>query len=155
MNKEEVSRILEEIANILDIKGENPFKIRAYQNCARAIGSLPNDLSKVIESGELTEVKGVGKSLAEHITELVKNGSVKHFDELKKSIPTGLLDMLHIPGMGAKKVKTVWEKLGVTTVGELEYACKENRLIDLAGFGIKTQEKILQGTPQADRRYHS
>ncbi len=145
MDKDEVSRILEEIGHILEIRGENPFKVRAYENAARVIGSVPTDIAELVKSGKLPEIKGIGKSLSEHITDLIKKGKVDHFEEIKKSVPTGLLEMLHIAGMGPKKVKAVWEELGVTTVGELEYACNENRLVDLPGFGEKTQEKILQG----------
>lgn len=144
MDRHEIAIILSEIAAVLEIKGENPFKIRAYENAARTVEGLTH-LEELIKAENLTSIKGIGKNLADHITELYKTGRLKEYESLIKSIPEGLLEMLNIPGVGAKKVKVFWEKLGVTTIGELEYACKENRLRDLEGFGQKSQDKILQG----------
>lgn len=144
MDRRHIAQVLSEIAAILEIKGENPFKIRAYENAARIVDGLSN-LEELIEAEELTSIKGIGKNLAEHITELSKTGRLKEYESLIKSIPSGLLEMLSIPGVGAKKVKVFWEKLEIETIGELEYACQENRLRDLPGFGQKSQDKILQG----------
>jgi DNA polymerase (family 10) len=144
MNKKEVAKILEEIGIILDLKDENPFKIRAYYNGARIIETLDTDIKKLVESGEIARIKGIGQALSEKISVLVTTGSLPFYEELKSSIPEGLLSMLKIPGLGAKKVKIIHENLAVTTVGELEYACRENRLRDLQGFGQKSQDKILQ-----------
>ncbi len=144
-DKREVIHILEELAVLRELMGENPFKVRAFQNAARALQGVSTDLQELVEKGELTRIRGIGKSIAEVIEEVVRTGKSHDLEELKARIPAGLLEMLKIPGMGPKKVKAVWEKLGITTVGELEYACKENRLVDLEGFGAKTQEKILKG----------
>lgn len=144
MDKREIAQILSEIAAVLEIKGENPFKIRAYENAARIVDGL-SDLGELVESGKLTSIKGIGKNLADHITELYKTGHLKEYEKMVKTIPEGLLEMLSIPGVGAKKVKVFWEKLEVTNIGELEYACQENRLRDLPGFGQKSQDKVLQG----------
>jgi DNA polymerase (family 10) len=144
MNKKEVAHILEEIGTILDLKGENPFKVRAYYNGARIVESLDQDLASLVESGEIAEIKGIGKALAEKITILVKDNTLPFHQELKSSIPEGLLEMLKIPGLGAKKVKVIYDKLGISSIGELEYACRENRLRDLDGFGQKSQDKVLQ-----------
>jgi DNA polymerase (family 10) len=145
MNKKEVAHILEEIGTILDLKGENPFKVRAYYNGARIMDTLDKDLSELVESGEIADIKGIGKALAEKITILVRENSLPFHEELRSSIPEGLLEMLKIPGLGAKKVKVIYDKLGISSIGELEYACRENRLRDLDGFGQKSQDKILQG----------
>lgn len=145
MHKKQIVAILEEIGTMLELQGENPFKSRAYFNAARTIETMQQDVIELIRSGEISNVKGFGKALSEKLTELVTTGRLEYYEKLKASIPPGLLEMLKIPGMGPKKVKTVYEKLGITSVGELEYACKENRLRDLSGFGQKTQDKILKG----------
>lgn len=143
MNKKEIAHILEEIGIILDLKGENPFKVRAYYNGARIIENLDRDITDLVNSGELAQIKGIGKALAEKISTLVRYKSLPYYEELKSSIPEGLLQMLKIPGLGAKKVKVIYDKLGISNIGELEYACRENRLRDLQGFGPKSQDKIL------------
>ena len=145
LNKKDVAKILNEIGTMLELRGENPFKARAYYNGARTIETLSEDINQLVESGEIGEIKGIGQALEEKITELVTTGELGYYQDLKSGIPEGLFEMLKIPGMGAKKVKAVWEELDITTVGELEYACLENRLVDLSGFGKKTQQKILDG----------
>jgi len=145
MDKKHIVAILEEIGTMLELQGENPFKSRAYFNAARAIESTQQDVQELIRSGKISQIKGIGKALTEKLTELVETGRLAYYENLKASFPPGLLEMLKIPGMGPKKVKTVYDILGITTIGELEYACKENRLRDLNGFGQKTQEKILKG----------
>lgn len=150
-SKTDVARIFEEMASILDILGENPFKIRSYENAARVVGSLPGDLGEMVASGELLNVKGIGKSLFSHIEELLATGKLSAYEELKAKVPPGLLDMLRIPGMGPKKVKAVYEKLGVKTIDELERAANENRVAALDGFGTRTQIKILYGIQSVKR----
>ncbi len=145
LDQHEVSAILDEIAVLLELKGENPFKVRAYQNAERTIGSLGDRFSEVIEQGKLEECKGIGKVLAEKITTLAQTGKLDYYEELRKDFPSTLFELLKVPGLGPKKVKILYEKLDVKSLGELEYACKENRLIKLDGFGEKTQEKILAG----------
>jgi DNA polymerase (family 10) len=145
MNKKDVAQVLESIGTILDLKGENPFKSRAYYNAARIIETLSQDITLLVEKGTLAELKGIGSALAEKITLLVKTGQLPYYENLKASIPPGLFDLLSLPGLGAKKVKAIYEKLKITTIGELEYACRENRLRELDGFGQKSQDKILQG----------
>jgi DNA polymerase (family 10) len=152
MNKQQVEEILEEIATLLELKGENPFKSRAYVNAARTIGSLDADLAEAVKTGELRKMKGIGEAIFGKISELVTTGKLAYYDELKTSVPAGLIEMLRIPGLGAKRAKTIYDKLGVSTVGELEYACNENRLVALDGFGPKMQQKILDGI-QAIKRF--
>ncbi len=144
MNKKEVAKILEEIGTILDLKGENPFKVRAYYNGARIVETLDKDLADLVKTREIAGIKGIGKALVEKISTLVNEGSLPFYDELKSSIPEGLLQMLKIPGLGVKKVKVIFDKLGIISIGELEYACRENRLRDLQGFGQKSQDKVLK-----------
>ncbi len=156
MEKREIVGILEEIGLLLELKGESPFKSNAYYNAAREIQGLTGDLAELVSSGRIREVKGIGQALSEKLAELVGTGRLVYYEELKQSVPAGLLEMTAIPGLGPKKVMALWQKLGVTTVGELEYACVENRLASLPGFGQKTQDKIMQGILQLKRRrgYH-
>ena len=146
-----VSAVLQEVALLLELKGENPFKVKAYSNAARTIEILEEDLGGMVREGRLKEMKGIGEALSQHIAELVTTGRLQLYEDLKDSIPTGHLEMLKIPGLGPKKIKTLYDKLDVKTVGELEYACLENRLLDLQGFGQKSQEKILQGIQQVKK----
>ena len=146
-----VSTVLEEVALFLELKGENPFKVKAYSHAARTIEILEEDLGVTIREGRLKEIKGIGEALSQHITELVATGRLQLHEDLKNSIPPGHLEMLKIPGLGPKKIKALHDRLNIKTVGELEYACLENRLVDLQGFGQKSQEKILQGIQQVKR----
>lgn len=152
MTRDDTVKMLEEIALLLEMKGENPFKSRAYQNAARAIAALEEDLDDLVRTGRLSTIKGIGEALSKKIQETVDTGHLRYYEELKASIPPGHFDMLKIPGLGPKKIKSLHEILGIETVGELEYACQENRLIDLKGFGEKTQAKILAGI-EAVKRY--
>jgi len=145
LTKQEIAEILEEIGTLLELRGENPFKTRAYHNAARSIEGLDEDLEALVARDELREIKGIGEALAEKIGTLVTTGRLKYYEELRASFPEGLLDILAIPGVGPKKVKALYEELGVKSVRELEYACHENRLLDLPGFGEKSQAKILEG----------
>lgn len=145
MTKQEVSEILDEIATLLELKGENPFKSRAYANAARTIASLETDLLEAVRTEQLRKVKGIGEALFTKIRELVTTGRLTYYEELKSSIPAGLFEVIQIPGLGPKRAKIIYDKLGVATVGELEYACNENRLLVLEGFGPRMQEKIKEG----------
>lgn len=145
LDKTQISAILEEIGSILEIQGENSFKCRAYHNAARVLETLQEDISELVAGGKIKEVPGIGSGLADKITELVRTGRLKYYEDLKASLPPGLLDMLKIQGLGPKKVSALYKKMDIKSIGELEYACKENRLLDLEGFGAKTQENILKG----------
>jgi len=145
MEREAIADILDNIATLLEIKGENPFKIRAYQNGARALEALEDDLGERIEAGTLGEVKGIGKALVEKIETLYETGELDYYEELRASVAPGLLEMTEIPGMGPKKIKAVHEQLGVSTIDELKAACEEGRVAELKMFGKKSEDKILQG----------
>jgi DNA polymerase (family 10) len=142
MDKKEVAAVLEEIALLLDLAGENPFKVRAYEAGARAVLTFPGDLAAALHSGELARIKGIGKSLAGVIEELLSGGEAVLHRELKDKNPPGLLALLQVPGLGPKKARVLFDELHIASLGELEYACRENRLVALPGFGAKSQEKI-------------
>ena len=148
IDKETVAQALEEIGTLLELKNENPFKIRAYHNAARVLEGQPEDLKTLIQTGKLEGLKGIGSGISASIHELFEKGKLKYYEELKKSFPKGILDLLQIQGLGPKRVKILIDKLKIKSVAELETACRENRLLDLEGFGAKTQENILRGIGQ-------
>jgi DNA polymerase (family X) len=145
MDKEQVAEILVSIGTLLELKGENPFKTRAYANAARTIETLNEPLAKVVAENRLGEIKGIGDALQKKITELVTTGKLAYYDELKSSVPAGLVAMLEIPGLGPKKIKALNDELGIESVEQLEQACKENKIAGLKGFGEKTEANILDG----------
>ena len=145
MDKKQVSAILEEIGTLLELKGENFFKSRAYERGGRTILSLSEDINDLVASGEIRKIEGIGSALVDKITELITTGKLEYYEKLKRSIPPGLVEMTAIPGFGPKKIKKVYDELGIKTITELEKACKEAQLKDLEGFGKTTQENILQG----------
>ena len=142
---EELSRIFAEMGEMLDILGENAFRVRAYENLSRIFSSLDRDAKELLESGELEKTKGVGESTIEKVKEFLKTGKIKAHAELKAKLPEGLLDLLKVPGLGPKKAKAVWEKLGITSLHELEEAARSGRLEEMESFGKKTEENILAG----------
>lgn len=146
VNKAEMARVLTEIGTLLELQGENPFKIRAYQTGARVVESMSEtELAGRIAAGTLQEVKGIGEALAQKITELQTTGKLEFYERLHSTTPAGLLEMLAIPGMGPKKVKALHERLGIASLADLQTACAAGRVAELEGFGAKTQEKILEG----------
>jgi DNA polymerase (family 10) len=149
MDKSAITDILEEIAVLLELKGENPFKVRAYTNGARALDNYEGDIAQLVAENRLGEIAGIGDALQQKIGELVKTGRLDYYEKLRASIPVGLLAMMEIPSLGAKKIKVLHEKLGITSVAELEAACQAHKVRDLAGFGAKTEEKLLAGIAQA------
>jgi len=153
MDKDAVVEVLKEIGVLLELKGENPFKTRAYVNGARTVEGLTEPLETLIEEKRLGEIKGIGNALVEKITELVETGELEYYNTLKDSIPPGLIEMLDVQGMGPKKVKAINEKLGVETIEELEKACEAGKVAELDGFGAKSQEKILESI--AFKRQHA
>jgi DNA polymerase (family 10) len=145
MDKDQVANILLEIGTLLELKGENPFKTRAYTNAARTIEGLSEPLTKIIAEKRLGEIKGIGKALEQKITELVETGKLAYYDALKASIPPGLIELLEIPGLGPKKIQALNQKLGVDSVEQLETACRAGKVAQLEGFGEKTQVNLLEG----------
>lgn len=145
MDKDKVAEILLEIGTLLELKGENPFKTRAYVNAARTLESLTEPLSKLVEEKRLGDIKGIGDALQQKITELVTTGKLKYYEDLKASVPPGLVEMLGIPGVGPKKIIALHDKLGIDSIEQLEVACQAGKVAVLDGFGEKTQSKILEG----------
>jgi DNA polymerase (family 10) len=145
MDKRDVVRILQEIAVLLELKGENPFKIRAYDNAARAIEGLEEEFGTLVDEGRLTDVRGIGERIGQLVTELWKSGRTKFYDELVDATPPGYLEMIRVPGLGAKKVRALGEALGITSLAELKRAAEDGRIRDLAGFGAQSEKKILEG----------
>jgi len=145
MTKAQVAEVLTEIATLLDLKGENPFKSRAYVNAARAIDAATDPLEKIFCAESEVRLKGIGDSIHEKVCELVQTGSLQYYEDLKASMPPGLVTMLAIPGLGPKKIKALHDKLGIESVEQLEKACQDSKVASLDGFGEKTQAKILEG----------
>jgi len=145
MTNEQIAGMFREIADILDIKGENPFKVRAYRRAWDAVRALSEDLSKVHAEGRLLDIEGIGKGIAEKIDELFTTGHMSYYEEARSSIPVGLLDMLNVPGLGPKKVKLVWDNLGISTLDQLDEAARSEQLRALPGMGAKSESNILDG----------
>lgn len=137
--------MLEEVAVLLELKGENTFKVRAYENAARALDGLPMDLGTLIDSGTLTEVRGIGETIAGNVTEMWKTGRMKFYEELVDSTPPGYLEMIRVPGLGAKKVRALGEALQITTLAKLKRAAVKGAIRELKGFGKQSEKKILEG----------
>jgi DNA polymerase (family 10) len=146
MTKNEIADVLSEIGTLLELKGENPFKVRAYQSGARALEAIEaGELARLIAAEELKSMKGIGDALAQKITELHTTGRLVFFEKLKATVEPGLVEMLQIPGLGPKKIRALHTQLGIADIAGLTQACQEGRVAELAGFGEKTQEKILAG----------
>ena len=143
LTKEQIAEVFESIAQMLELKGENVFKIRAYTNAARALEIYTGDLTAAVGEGRLDEIAGVGKAIADKITELVATGQLAFFERLKAEFPPGIFEMFEVQGLGPKKIKALWEKLGIITIADLEKGCTDGRIADLAGFGKKTAANIL------------
>lgn len=145
MTNKEIVALLEEIALLLELAGESPFKSNAYRNVARQIEQSEEDVETLAEEGRLREIKGVGDALEQKITEYVTTGTLKYHDDLRAKFPESLFDLFGIPGLGPKRIKQVYEELGIKSLVELEAACTKGVLSGLKGFGPKMQEKVLAG----------
>ncbi|WP_457563887.1 helix-hairpin-helix domain-containing protein, partial [Caminibacter pacificus] len=149
MTNGEIAKMLAMTADLLEIKGENPFKVRAYRNAARIVENSSKDFDKLVKEGfDLTKLPGIGKDLSEYIKEIVNTGKFHKLEELKKEIPQGLVDMLSIEGLGPKRVKQIYDAFGVTSLEELKKYAQNGELDKLPGFGPKLIEKILKGIKQ-------
>ncbi len=150
MKNQEIARIFAEMADILEIKGDNPFKIRAYRRAALNMEGLSKGVDDLSRE-ELLEIPGIGEELAAKIEEYLRTGSIHAHDKLKSEVPAGLLALLTIPGLGPKTAKLLLDKLGVTTIEELERAASEHRLTGIPGIREKTEENILKGIAAVKR----
>jgi len=145
MDKKDVSHLLEQIASFLELKGENPFRIRAYHTAARAVSQFQGDIAKGVATGALAEVAGIGPATLEIITEALNTGRTRVLDELRTQVPPGLVEMMKVSGLGVAKIRQIHDTLGITSPAELEQAAADGRLAKLPRFGPKTAEKILKG----------
>lgn len=145
MTKEEVAAVLDEIGTLLELKGESPFRCNAYRNGARIVQQLEGNLQEAVSAGRLGDIPGIGDTLREKITTLVTTGRLTFHEELKASLPAGLVQMLRIPTLGPKKIKALHDTLKVTDLESLRLACEAGSVAGLKGFGAKTQQKILEG----------
>ncbi len=140
----EIAKALEEMADLLEIQGANPFRVRAYRNAARTVEENATPFRKLIaEEADLTELPGIGKEMASHIRQLVASGKLSVLEELAREVPRSLIDLMRLPGVGPKKAAKLWKELGITTLDELERAARAARIKDVEGFGEKSQQKIL------------
>jgi DNA polymerase (family 10) len=140
-----IAAIFDEIADLLDIQGANPFRIRAYRNAARTIGELGTDINTLMERGTaLTDIPGIGEDLSNKIREIVATGKCQFLERLRKEVPPAVTELLRIPGLGPKRVKMLWHDLEIQTLEQLLRAAKDGRIRTLHGFGAKTEEKILE-----------
>jgi DNA polymerase (family 10) len=145
MKNSEIARVFEDMADLLELKGENVFKIRAYQKAARSIEHLPVELEQLVkEDSNLREIPGVGEAIAKKITELVQTGKLRVYEELKSEFPSGITALLEVPGIGPKTAKLLSSELGISTVDELEQAILDGRVAKLYRMGDKTAENILR-----------
>ncbi|HEU5284028.1 MAG TPA: helix-hairpin-helix domain-containing protein, partial [Burkholderiales bacterium] len=140
-----IAEIFDEIADLLDIQSANPFRIRAYRNAARTIGELGTDVKTLMERGmPLTDIPGIGEDLSNKITEIVNTGSCEFLKRLEKDVPPAVTQLMRLPGLGPKRVKTLWKDLDIQTMAQLLSAAQAGRIRELPGFGEKTEQKILE-----------
>jgi DNA polymerase (family 10) len=147
----DVARIFDEIADILELKDDNRFRIRSYRRAARVVRDMPDDVKSLSEAGQLTSIQGIGSSLAEKIEEILKTGTCKYCEELRQDPVHGLTALLSIPGVGARLARKLNKEIGISGVDELEQAAREGRLRSIEGMGEKIEEKILKGIEQYRR----
>ena len=145
VEKKAVTEILAQMATYLELKGENPFKIRAYENAARIIEGIQGDIQNLIVTGDIRKIKGIGQGIADKLREFAETGYIQEHKKLQKALPPGLLNILKIQGLGPKRAKILHDKLGIQSIADLEKACKKNVLLKLEGFGEKMEENILKG----------
>lgn len=152
MKNLELAWILAEIGDLLELQGENPFKVRAYRRAARAIELLPEDIEAVWRRGELGRIEGIGKALEEKIDEWLSTGVMTYYEELRRQLPPGLRELTRVPGVGPKLAQRLYQELGIRNLDELEAACREQRLRHVKGLGARSEENILRGIERLRRQ---
>ncbi|MEY2561752.1 MAG: polymerase, partial [Verrucomicrobiota bacterium] len=153
MDKATIADVLEKIATLLELKGENPFKIRAYTNAARSLETWGGNISDLRDQETLEKIPGIGKAIAAKIKELVETGGLKFFEDLRSEFPAEILELFTLPGLGAKKIKALYDQLQVSSIAQLQEACAAGRVAELPGFGKTTQEKLCRAIE--DRTKHA
>ncbi|MGB7062062.1 MAG: DNA polymerase/3'-5' exonuclease PolX [Candidatus Zixiibacteriota bacterium] len=151
MTNQEIADILIHISKILDIQGENPFKIRAYIKAAETVEGLTYQLSSLEDKSRMKELPGIGEAIAKKMTELLETGKLKYYEDLKKSEYAPLTEFLRIPGVGPKHAKLIFDQLGVNTTVQLKRAAEKGKLRELPGLGVKVEQNILQGIAQVQK----
>src|SRR6266566_7701592 len=151
MTKSQIASVLEEIATLLELKDENPFKIRAYANAARALETFGGNLSDLQDEEALAKIPGIGKAIAAKVKELAATGKLKYLDELRAEFPAAILELFSISGLGAKKIKALYEKLEISSIEQLLKACETGQVAKLPGFGETTQEKLCNAIEERTR----
>jgi DNA polymerase (family 10) len=151
MTKEAIGRTFEQVAALLELKGENPFKVRAYINAARAIETFGGNVPDLQDEEAVAKIPGIGKSIALKIKELAGTGSLKYLEELRAQFPQGILELFSITGLGAKKIKALHDQLRVSSIEQLRQACEAGRVAELPGFGETTQAKICKAIEERTR----
>src|SRR6478735_8126563 len=145
METSRVARILDEMGTLLEVRGENPFRCRAYHNAAQALKGLPADLSEMIADGSLARVPGIGETMHAKIVQLATTGRLPAFEELKSATSSGLVALLRVPGLGPKKIKVLHDDLKIESLADLRAAGEAGKIAELKGFGAKTEGKVLEG----------
>src|SRR5213082_2371068 len=151
MTKEKIAGELEQIATLLELKNENPFKIRAYTNAARAVETFGGNISNFQDEEALSKIPGIGKSIALKIKELAATGSLKYLEDLRAQFPGAILELFSIPGLGAKKIKAIYDQLSISSIDQRRQACEGGRVAELPGFGETTQAKICKAIEERTR----
>ncbi len=143
MTNKQIANAFDDLANLMELHGEDEFRIRSYRNAYLTLRKVDKPLAELSEA-ELKDIKGVGDAIAKKIRELVTTGKMPTLEKYREKTPAGVVEMLEVNGFGPKKVRVVWQEMGIETIGELWYACNENRLVEFKGFGLKTQEDLQQ-----------
>jgi DNA polymerase (family 10) len=144
LDRKTAARALREVATLLEVQGENVHRVRALANASRVVERIEGDFEELVATGEILQIKGIGKGTASILEQLAAGDRPEVLEAAEQAVPAGVREMLTIPGLGPKKVRALWQDLGLQNLGELEYACRENRLVKLKGFGAKTQEKLIE-----------
>src|SRR3954469_9035379 len=145
METARIARIIDEMGTLLEVRGENPFRCRAYHNAAQALKGMPSDLSEAIADGSLAETPGTGGTMYAKIVQLATTGQLPSYEELRRKTPPGLVALLRVPGLGPKKILTLHETLEIESLADLRAAAEAGKIAELKGFGAKTEAKILEG----------
>jgi DNA polymerase (family X) len=152
LDNNDVAAMLDEIGDLLEIVGESSFRVGAYRKAAQVIRSLPQDINELDREDKLTSIAGVGKGLAERVHELLSTGKMTYFEQLKEQVPESLAELVHVPGLGPKKARLIYDRLGIKELPQLKQALAQKRLRELPGMGAKTEENILRGLKQYEQQ---
>jgi DNA polymerase (family X) len=153
VHNSDIEAVLDAVADLLEIKGENPFRVRAYRNAARTVQGLSESVAEMVRRGQaLSDLPGVGKDLAGKIDEIVETGALEFLKELQGEMPAGLTDLMKVPGLGPKRVAVLYKQLGITTLDGLVQAAEQGRIHTIEGFGQKTEQRILEETAKLQQR---